>query len=336
MPQFNSLSSFQHNGPSMERYPDFTPVFPPITAPSSDGLIEQSSFNTTRLLSTATQSLTTTDQIQPMQPVSGPLHDVSTTQSLIAALQATMAPSVTRTPVVIPGAKKRKRATDELTPARRISPHLRHGIILGAIVAVMITTLISLAPLKGGQASVPLISGAADWVQAQQQGRDITGHTFVTLAQANATPGNAPVTAPATNPVQPPMVLSTSQYVAIARQDAIANGISPDYFVRQIQVESGFNANAVSPSGAVGIAQFLPSTAAGQGFNPYNPITALAGAAKYMANLAIQYRGDYAKALAAYNAGSGTVQYAVAAGGGNWISFLPGETQQYLLKIMGV
>ncbi len=309
MPQFNSLSSFQHNGPSMERYPDFTPVFPPITAPSSDGLIEQSSFNTTRLLSTATQSLTTTDQIQPMQPVSGPLHDVSTTQSLIAALQATMAPSVTRTPVVIPGAKKRKRATDELTPVRRISPHLRHGIILGAIVAVMITT---------------------------QQGRDITGHTFVTLAQANATPGNAPVTAPATNPVQPPMVLSTSQYVAIARQDAIANGISPDYFVRQIQVESGFNANAVSPSGAVGIAQFLPSTAAGQGFNPYNPITALAGAAKYMANLAIQYRGDYAKALAAYNAGSGTVQYAVAAGGGNWISFLPGETQQYLLKIMGV
>ena len=159
------------------------------------------------------------------------------------------------------------------------------------------------------------------------------------LCSANPAPAAAAVpAAAATNPASalPPIVLSMSAYVAMARQDAIANGISPDYFVRQIQVESGFNANAYSPAGAVGIAQFLPSTAAGLGVNPYDPISALAGAARYMASYARQYNGNYAMALAAYNAGGGTVQYAVAAGGANWMNFLPYETQQYILKIMGI
>src|ERR1019366_647231 len=134
-------------------------------------------------------------------------------------------------------------------------------------------------------------------------------------------------------PAPPPIVLSTSAYVAIAEQDATANGISPTYFVRQIQIESGFNPNAYSPAGAVGIAQFLPSTAAGLGINPYDPISALAGAARYMASYARQYNGNYAMALAAYNAGSGNVQYAVAAGGANWMNFLPAETRQYIYNI---
>lgn len=335
MSRYNSPSSSRYNDsePLMEHYPDFTPVFPPITAPSSGVLIEN--FPTTEQLSFPAP-IPTTEQLQPL---SGQLHDVATTQSLIVALQSTMAPNVTRTPVVIPGAKKRrKQTTEELAVARRMSLRLRHGIVLGAIVAVMITTLVSLAPLKGGQTSVPLFAGAADWVQAQQQGMDVSAHTFVTLAQANTKKGNAPVApvAPATNPVLPPLTLSTSAYVAIARQDAVANGINPDYFVRQIQIESGFNPNAASPAGAVGIAQFEPATAAALGINPWNPQSALAGAARYMANFAKQYGGDYAKALAAYNAGSGTVQYAVAAGGANWMNFLPGETQQYIAKIMGI
>ncbi len=132
------------------------------------------------------------------------------------------------------------------------------------------------------------------------------------------------------------MNLPKSQYVAIARQDAIAVGISPDYFVRQINEESGFNPNSVSPSGAVGIAQFLPSTAAGLGVNPWDPIQALRGAARLMANYAHNYGGDYAKALAAYNGGSGTLQYAVTNCGANWLNCLPGETRHYIYVIMGI
>lgn len=124
-------------------------------------------------------------------------------------------------------------------------------------------------------------------------------------------------------------------YVSIARQAAISAGINPDYFVRQIQQESGFNPNATSPAGAVGIAQFMPGTAAGMGVNPYDPTQALYGAARMMANLSAEFGGNYAKALAAYNAGPGTVIAAVRAGGGNWLSLMPAETQHYVAIIMG-
>ena len=55
-----------------------------------------------------------------------------------------------------------------------------------------------------------------------------------------------------------------------------------------------------------------------------------------MANSAHQYGGDYAKALAAYNGGSGTVQSAVNNCGGNWLNCLPGETRHYIYIIMGI
>src|SRR4051812_23123025 len=95
-----------------------------------------------------------------------------------------------------------------------------------------------------------------------------------------------------------------SPYVPLAQAAAIEAGLSPQLFVRQIQVESGFNPAAVSPAGAVGIAQFLPSTAAGLGIDPWNPQQALVGAARLMASYVQQYQGDEAKALAAYNAGT--------------------------------
>lgn len=124
-------------------------------------------------------------------------------------------------------------------------------------------------------------------------------------------------------------------YVDIARQAALSAGINPDIFVRQIQQESGFNPNAGSPAGAEGIAQFMPGTAASMGINPYDPAQALSGAARLMASLSAQFGGDYAKALAAYNAGAGAVNSAVAQGGASWLSYMPAETQNYVAVIMG-
>jgi soluble lytic murein transglycosylase-like protein len=126
-----------------------------------------------------------------------------------------------------------------------------------------------------------------------------------------------------------------NDYVDMARQAALSAGISPDLFVRQIQQESGFNPNAGSPAGAEGIAQFMPGTAASMGINPYDPAQALPGAARLMASLSAQFGGDYAKALAAYNAGPGAVNAAVAQGGANWLSYMPAETQNYVAIIMG-
>lgn len=127
-----------------------------------------------------------------------------------------------------------------------------------------------------------------------------------------------------------------SPYIAVARQEAINAGISPELFVRQINVESSFNPNALSPSGAEGIAQFMPKTAASLGIDPWNPTDALKGAAQLMAHYTKMFDGVYAKALATYNAGAGTVQHAITACGEvHWMSCLPAETQQYINLIIG-
>ena len=83
--------------------------------------------------------------------------------------------------------------------------------------------------------------------------------------------------------------------------------------MRQIQQESGFQpfnpdgSVKVSPAGARGIAQFMPDTARGVGVNPDDPLASLDAAARYMAQLVKQNGGDYGRALAAYNAGQGSV-----------------------------
>lgn len=126
----------------------------------------------------------------------------------------------------------------------------------------------------------------------------------------------------------------TTPYVAEAWNDANEVGIAPVTFVRQINQESGFNAASVSPVGAIGIAQFMPATAASMDFDPHDPTVSLRMAALFMAQKQANYQGDEAKALAAYNAGDGTVQAAIARCGTNWLSCTPQETQQYVAVIL--
>jgi soluble lytic murein transglycosylase-like protein len=127
---------------------------------------------------------------------------------------------------------------------------------------------------------------------------------------------------------------STNPYIAMAQADAIDAGIPADLFVRQINQESGFNPNALSPAGAQGIAQFMPATAQGLGIDPWNPVQALQGAANLMARYQHNYGGDYAKALAAYNGGSTRLAWAMQQCGNSWLSCEPPETQRYVHLIL--
>ncbi|HEU5229600.1 MAG TPA: transglycosylase SLT domain-containing protein [Ktedonobacteraceae bacterium] len=324
MSQFHSIRSYQHNTDDMtgERYPESTRITPPTALMPNDTFAEQYPLITTEQLAAISQQkrVAQTDQLKPLPQ---PFQDASTAQSLLTALEATITPAG-RQPTVIPGAKKRARTgRKSASQGRHLHPHLRSGIVIVAVGVVLLISLLSLTPLGKGQSLFRSFSSMADWVKAQQQDWAMASQNGTTTQAVNA-------------PVLPPMNLPKSMYVAIARQDAINVGINPDYFVRQINQESGFNPNAVSPAGAVGIAQFLPSTAAGLGIDPYDPIQALKGAAQYMATYAKQYGGDYAKALAAYNAGSGTVANAVRLGGANWMNYLPLETRNYIRIIMGI
>lgn len=131
-----------------------------------------------------------------------------------------------------------------------------------------------------------------------------------------------------------PTGMPNSKYVQMAWNDAQSAGIRPDVFVKQINAESGFDPNAVSPAGALGIAQFIPATAASLGINPRDPIQSLSGAARLMASSLTQYNGDYAKALAAYNAGPDALAFAVKTYGVNWLAYMPLETRNYVKKIL--
>lgn len=228
-----------------------------------------------------------------------------------------MSPNTTVPIIVIPGSGKRKPAVRKPTTiARYMSPRLRRSIVLTILFLVFIASLLTLSPLANGETPFPIFKSISSWSQLQQLIWQLQAHR--------------------TAPSLPAVHLPNSQYVAVAEQEAINAGIPSSYFVRQINQESGFNPNSVSPAGAVGIAQFLPGTAAGLGVDPWNPAQALRGAARLMASYTKQYGGDYAKALAAYNGGPGTIQYALNACGANWLNCLPGETRNYIYIIMGI
>lgn len=117
-----------------------------------------------------------------------------------------------------------------------------------------------------------------------------------------------------------------TDYRALAVLAAQRYGIDPQIFLRQINQESGFNPNARSSAGAEGIAQFMPSTAAGMHIDPMNPRQALMGAAKMDAGNIRKY-GGWAPALSAYNSGNPNAYKDP--------SFASGQTFNYVKDILG-
>ncbi|MEM1130280.1 MAG: lytic transglycosylase domain-containing protein [Pseudomonadota bacterium] len=107
-------------------------------------------------------------------------------------------------------------------------------------------------------------------------------------------------------------------------------GLDPHFFARLIWQESLFDPYAISPAGALGIAQFMPGTAKLRGLvDPFNPAEALRASADYLAELRKAY-GNLGLAAAAYNGGEGRIDRYVAKG-----SRLPQETRTYVYKITG-
>jgi Transglycosylase SLT domain len=110
-----------------------------------------------------------------------------------------------------------------------------------------------------------------------------------------------PATAPARAAAPPPPVADLNQVVNSA---SAAYHLDPDLVNSVIHAESGFNARAISPKGAQGLMQLMPSTANELGVNnAFNPQQNVGGGSRYLRELLERYNFDLVKALAAYNAG---------------------------------
>tara|TARA_R110002074_G_scaffold144628_1_gene292468 strand:+ start:8849 stop:9289 length:441 start_codon:yes stop_codon:yes gene_type:complete len=88
-------------------------------------------------------------------------------------------------------------------------------------------------------------------------------------------------------------------------------GIDPREFIIffevMIQTESGFNDRALSPVGAIGLAQLMPGTARMLGVDPHDKSQNLEGGARYLIAQIAEF-GTLSLAVAAYNAGPGAVR----------------------------
>jgi hypothetical protein len=123
-------------------------------------------------------------------------------------------------------------------------------------------------------------------------------------------------------------------FVPDAFRDPIARAalrwnVPENLLAAQLYAESGFNPFARSPAGALGIAQFMPGTAATYGLDdPFDAGKAIDAQAHLMHDLLGQF-GSYSLALAAYNAGPGAVA------GCRCVPSIP-ETRGYVARILGL
>ena len=120
--------------------------------------------------------------------------------------------------------------------------------------------------------------------------------TATTMAQARRQPG--PSLPERERQLEPLIIESAKRY-----------GIDPRILRTVCFIESRFRPSAVSPKGARGLMQFMPATAVAYGLqNPHDPKAAIDAAAHYLRDLLRKFRGRVDLALAAYNAGEGTVE----------------------------
>jgi soluble lytic murein transglycosylase-like protein len=109
---------------------------------------------------------------------------------------------------------------------------------------------------------------------------------------------------------QPKRAAVSGQLAQTVDRIARQNQVSPQLIHSVIRVESNYDPYAVSPKGALGLMQLIPSTARRFGVSDvFDPADNIQGGARYLKYLLELYKGDKALALAAYNAGEGAVSH---------------------------
>lgn len=116
-------------------------------------------------------------------------------------------------------------------------------------------------------------------------------------------------------------------YHALVVAAAQRHDLHPALLNALVAQESRGRQDAVSPKGAIGLAQLMPATARQLGVDPHDPAGNLEGGARYLRAMLDRFGGNIELALAAYNAGPRRVE---RAGGVPAIA----ETRRYVASIL--
>ena len=114
----------------------------------------------------------------------------------------------------------------------------------------------------------------------------------------------------------------------IVEEAARKYGVEAPLIMAVIQAESAGDPSATSRSGAQGLMQLMPETAAEMGVsNSFDTAQNIMAGARYLRQLLDRYRGDMKLALAAYNWGIGNLE--------NQPGAMPKETKNYIAQVEG-
>jgi|SRR5579862_963293 len=114
---------------------------------------------------------------------------------------------------------------------------------------------------------------------------------------------------------EPPVVAAPATAApsprALVEEAARKHGLPPEFLHSVVAAESGYQTNALSPKGAIGLMQVMPATAKLYGADASIPAQNVDAGAQYLRDLLLKYQGNdhqVSRALAAYNAGPGAVE----------------------------